>query len=54
MKLVEHMLGAGHEVPTAMLAGPEVGKLESKATLRRMSTSGIRPGSGGRMQWWRR
>lgn len=31
MKLVEHMLGAGHEVPTAMLAGPEVETLESKA-----------------------
>jgi len=31
IKLVEAMHSAGHEVPTAMLAGPEVMQLESRA-----------------------
>jgi nucleoside 2-deoxyribosyltransferase len=31
MKLVESMLKDGHEVPTALLAGPEVSTLESRA-----------------------
>lgn len=31
MQLVEALQGDGHEVPTAILAGPEVGTLESRA-----------------------
>lgn len=31
MKIVEAMLADGHEVPTAMLAGPKVSRLEGSA-----------------------